>query len=42
YKIPIELTRSCFGPDEAPCNKCLACKNRNNAYVQLDIKMKNE
>jgi len=42
YKIPIERSRSCFGPDEAPCNKCLACKNRNNAYVQLDNIMKSE
>jgi len=42
YKIPMERTRSCFGADEAPCNKCLACENRNKAYVQLDNKMKNE
>ncbi len=41
YKIPIERTRSCFGADKAPCNKCLACENRNNAYAQLDIIEKN-
>ena len=35
--IPMERTRSCFGANEAPCNKCLACENRNNAYAQLDI-----
>jgi thymidylate synthase/7-cyano-7-deazaguanine synthase in queuosine biosynthesis len=39
YQIPIEKSRSCFGPDEKPCNECLACQNRNNAYNQLkDLK----
>lgn len=41
HNIPIERTRSCFGADQAPCNKCLACDNRNNAYAQLDIIEKN-
>ncbi len=39
--IPIERTRSCFGADKEPCNRCLACDNRNNAYAQLDIIEKN-
>lgn len=41
HNIPIERTRSCFGANEAPCNKCLACNNRNNAYAQLNIIEKN-
>ncbi len=32
HQIPIDKSRSCFEADEQPCNKCLACKNRNNAY----------
>lgn len=36
HEIPIEKTRSCFGSDENPCNECLACENRNNAYKQFE------
>jgi 7-cyano-7-deazaguanine synthase in queuosine biosynthesis len=35
HQIPIEKSRSCFEADEQPCNKCLACENRNNAYAQF-------
>ena len=30
--IPIEKTRSCFDKSEKPCEKCLACINRINAF----------
>ncbi|NHI92419.1 MAG: hypothetical protein EAX96_07935 [Candidatus Lokiarchaeota archaeon] len=33
--IPIEKTRSCFGNEESPCNDCLACINRNNAFQEF-------
>jgi len=36
YQIPMEKTRSCFSANETPCNECLACENRNNAYTQLN------
>lgn len=32
HQIPIDKSRSCFGKEEVPCNNCLACENRNNAY----------
>ena len=31
-KIPLEKSRSCFSSSQEPCNECLACKNRNDAY----------
>ena len=41
HQIPIERSRSCFGKDQTPCNSCLACENRNNAYAQFsDMKEK--
>ena len=30
--IPIEKSRSCFGNKKEPCNDCMACINRINAY----------
>jgi len=36
HDIPIEKSRSCFGAEEEPCNECLACKNRINAFNQLE------
>ncbi len=33
--IPIEKSRSCFGDAKDPCNECLACINRNNAFQEF-------
>ena len=35
FEIPIEKSRSCFGANEEPCNTCLACENRNKAFINL-------
>ena len=33
--IPIEKSRSCFKSKVEPCNECLACVNRNNAFQEF-------
>ena len=37
FQIPIEKTRSCFGDNKKPCDSCLACQNRNNAYKEFNL-----
>jgi 7-cyano-7-deazaguanine synthase len=34
HGIPLEKTWSCFDGSEAPCGKCLACKNREAAFKE--------
>jgi 7-cyano-7-deazaguanine synthase in queuosine biosynthesis len=38
FDIPLEKSRSCFGASEQPCNECLACENRNKAYLEYKNK----
>ena len=32
YKIPLNLTYSCYSNKEKPCNRCLSCIDRKNVF----------